>query len=254
MLAQWVSKVLVPSAWSAKTKGNRVGDVAAFGGWCVEAGIWTENHAGALRGLLRGSTRGREQQATVRPWTVAEVQRLLERMDAELPADDPLHAMVRIALYTGMRREEIAGLRGADVDVVDDVRVLRVREGKSRAAIRDVPVHSEIVDLVSGVAAGDFIVSGLGGKGGQDGRRAHSAGVRFSKLKAEWGFDATLNFHGLRRTFAKRLESAGVPQNVAESLLGHARRSLSYGRYSDGADTRVLAEAVEAVSYSEVAA
>jgi integrase len=170
-------------------------------------------------------------------------------MDAGLPTDDPLHALVRIAFYSGMRREEIANLRGRDIEVVDGVTVMQVREGKTASAIRSVPVHPAIAHLVTDVAPDAYAVPLPATKGGQDGRRAAAAGSRFSRLKADWGFDASLNLHGARRAFLKRLESAGVAQNIAETLVGHARRSLSYGRYSDGADLAVLAEAVERVSY-----
>jgi integrase len=94
-------------------------------------------------------------------------------------------------------------------------------------------------------------VPGLTGKGGEDGRRGHAIGSKFSRLKREWGFDAALNMHGLRRAVATRMESARVAQHVAEVVLGHARRSESFGTYSKGADLPVLAAAVESIDYSE---
>jgi integrase len=248
-MAKWVTEVVAANkSLSPKSKSNCVGEAAAFGRWAVDSGHWVENHAGNLRSLLRGSTRGTSTEPTVRPWRPDEVRELFTRMVAELPSDDPLHALVRIAAYSGMRREEIASLRGRDIEVVDGVTVMQVREGKSAAAVRAVPVHSAVVHLLADVAPGDYVVPGLNGSG-PDGRRAHAAGSRFSALKRAWGVDPALNFHGLRRAFLKRLESAGVPQNIAETLVGHARRSLSYGRYSDGADVQVLRDAVERVTY-----
>ena len=250
-LAQWVGKFRDDETESRKTKANRVGDVAAFFAWCVDVGIRMDNPAQGLRKLLKDSTRGDEQKtenARVRPWSVAEIRDLLARMDTDLEVDDPLHGLVRLALYTGCRREELGQLRGRDVETIDGVQVLKIRQGKSANAVRVIPVHGAVADLVAGVAPHDFILPMDGGETA-DGRRSHTTGARFSAFKRQAGFPAELTFHGLRRSCAQRLESAGVAQSTAEYLLGHHRTSLSYGLYSDRPDAQVLRDAVEAIAY-----
>ena len=48
----------------------------------------------------------------------------------------------------------------------------------------------------------------------------HAIGVKTSKK----------SFHSLRHTFANVLKQAGVSEQVASVLLGHASQSISYGR------------------------
>ena len=45
------------------------------------------------------------------------------------------------------------------------------------------------------------------------------------------------SFHSLRHTFANELKQAGVNEQVASELLGHASQSITYGRY--GKESRV---------------
>jgi integrase len=85
---------------------------------------------------------------------------------------------------------------------------------------------------------------------GADMRRSNAAATRFSRCKNRWGFGPELVFHGFRAAFITKLESAQVPQNIAESIVGHARQSMSFGLYSKGADLAVLRDAVEKVSYA----
>jgi integrase len=45
------------------------------------------------------------------------------------------------------------------------------------------------------------------------------------------------SFHSLRHTFANEFKQAGVNEQVASELLGHASQSITYGRY--GKESRV---------------
>lgn len=247
-LAQWIGTF--PDSESLKTRRNRAGDAVAFFSWAMDVGFRLDHPAQGLRKLLREDTRGSEAKANgkVRPWTPAEVQTLLANMRDELPADDPLHGLVRLALYTGCRREELGQLRGRDAEVVDGVQVLRIRQGKSANAVRLIPVHSAVRDLVSDVAPDAFLLLMDGGVT-LDGRRTHTTGDRFSRFKAAAGFPSELTFHGFRRSVAQRMETAKVPQSTTEYLLGHHRASMSYGKYSNRPDTDVLAEAIETIRY-----
>lgn len=68
--------------------------------------------------------------------------------------------MIVIAAYTGMRREEDAGLRAEDA--LSDA--LIVREGKTEAAARRVPLHPVLAPFVTRLkehAKGDHLIPGL---------------------------------------------------------------------------------------------
>jgi integrase len=247
-LAQWVTDGLLANAeLSPKSRSNRAGDVVAFGAWLQDAGLWDDNRAAGLRKLLRGSTRGQQAEGP-RPWTDAELSALRGRMAAELAPDDPLRVLVPVLMHTGLRREEACALTGADIEEVEGVLCFRVRQGKTASSIRDVPVHPELLSLVEGLKADQYLVPGLS-EGGQDNKRGHAIGSRFARLKKAWGFPAEVDMHGFRRTFARKLKDARVPMHTAELILGHRTRSLTYGLYGRGEDIPALAAAVQAVSY-----
>ena len=50
------------------------------------------------------------------------------------------------------------------------------------------------------------------------------------------------SFHSLRHTFANELKQAGVSEQVASELLGHASQSITYGRYANESRIDVLKE------------
>jgi integrase len=57
-----------------------------------------------------------------------------------------------IAVFTGMRREEVCALKGRDFDEHDGIWIVRVQptEGrrlKSIASRRDIPIHSELIKI-----------------------------------------------------------------------------------------------------------
>lgn len=57
-------------------------------------------------------------------------------------------------------------------------------------------------------------------------------------------------FHSIRKTVATQLENAGVPENVSTDILGHEKKTMTYGLYSGGSSLKVKAEALEKVNYS----
>ena len=47
------------------------------------------------------------------------------------------------------------------------------------------------------------------------------------------------------------LEPAGVPEGIAADILGHEKKTLSYGLYSSGSSMVQKVEAMAKVSYPE---
>jgi integrase len=130
---------------------------------------------------------------------------------------------------------------------------LRIREGKSAAAVRTVPLHPVIAPLVKNLvlrASDGWLVPGLL-TGGRDARRSAGVSKRFGwhlrhHLKIT---DTALTFHSLRHTFTNRCEVAGIPEPTTKLLTGHSRSSLTYGHYSKTLPLPELAKAVAKVTY-----
>jgi integrase len=161
--------------------------------------------------------------------------------------------MVLISAYSGMRREEIGALR---VDDVHDDDAFAVTEGKTRAAVRRVPIHPVIKSLVARLkrdSKDGFLIPGLL-TGGPDNRRSHYVGKRFTPLRRKLGFeDGALNFHTLRNAFMQRCEDKEVPESTTKLLVGHSRKKqITYGTYSPGPNFEVLRKAAAKVTFGEV--
>ena len=140
-------------------------------------------------------------------------------------------------------------------DVTEDG-ALVVREGKTQAAIRRIPIHPVIQPLIERLIAttGDsYLIPGLL-TGGRDHRRGHYLGKRFTNMRRLLGLDSPQTvFHSFRKALAQRCEDKEIPESTTELIGGWSRgRRMSYGLYSPGPSFETLRRAIEKVSYGEV--
>jgi len=248
LTARYVMEVIQPGTQATKTKTDHLANLSAFGSWLERYGFCESNPWRGLARTIKESTRG-DASRRMRPYTVDEVQQLLTRLPA-----GPMRDTTLLALFTGMRLEEICQLR------VEDVRdgALHVRAGKSANAVRAVPIAPTIGALIAHLTAtsGDtYLIAGCRPTGA-DKKRSATMSARFSAWlrRNGWKGDSSVTFHSTRRTVATRLEAAGIPQHLAAKLLGHARTGMSYGLYSGGPDWAQLVAAVAAIEYGAVVA
>jgi integrase len=203
------------------------------------------------------------------PFTTAELQTLFGALPRQTKPkrhtpDTALPWAALIALYTGMRLEEIAQLNTADVREEKangaTVTVINVHNGgdnklKNESAARLIPVHSELVragliDYVQHVAHGPLF-PGLARRASKGGKVGARLGEIFRKRLVALGLKrGGLCFHSFRHTVAGRLDAAGVPQSDAARVLGHAVAGMSFGVYSRGGPGLVRVKlVVEQIKY-----
>lgn len=230
---------------AVKTRKDTASDLTAFFRWAVDAGLIGSSPAERLSRLVRESSRGVADDSARRPWTDGEVADLLGHVEGLRPGDY-LRKLVPIALYSGMRLNEICAIQGKDIENACFV----IREGKTKSSLRKVPIHSKIAHLVEGLKPSEYLIPGLEPRGA-DNKRGHEASKRFGRYKSRWGFGKALVFHGLRASFIAKLENAGVPVSTCELIVGHRRQSMSYGTYSKGIEIDQLRRAVEKVEYKQ---
>jgi integrase len=185
----------------------------------------------------------------------------IERVMATLPSrsgDEPFKFWIPvIAMYSGMRREEICQLQVGDIRKVENVWCFDIngKDGKNlktKSADRLVPVHSKLIDL--GLLK--FIES--------TGSRGNVWG--FTQWKGIWGkkfgnwwslyysrrhvtTDPLKCFHSFRHLVADTLKQAGFQETLVGELLGHAQSGITFNRYGKKYLPPRLVEAVEAVRY-----
>ena len=177
-----------------------------------------------------------------------EVKKLIKA--AEDKNDIQLAWLIQIAAYTGARIEELCSLKVSDVIKVDGVNCLNIRDAKTEAGNREVPIHPAITKLIKQLvkeSQDDYLLSGL--TFNKYGQRSNAIGKRFGYMKTAQGFNKSHVFHCFRNTVATQLENAGIPEGVAADIVGHEKKTITYGLYSGGTSARIKLEAVKMIKY-----
>lgn len=182
--------------------------------------------------LRRGTASDKNRRAFTKP----EIERLYS--EAKKSDRQRLADAIKIASYTGARIEEICQLRVVDVIKEDGIDCLHIREGKTTAAVRHVPIHPKIVKdikrLVNSSEDGFLLKTAAGGK-----YETKSKGIssEFSIFKKSLGFDRRCVFHSFRKSVITMLERADAKNLVIMSIVGHEPGkflNLTFDRYSEG--------------------
>jgi integrase len=210
-------------------------------------------------------------RSSYQPFTVDELQKLFAALPREVrpnkhSPETALPWIALMALYTGMRLEEIAQLRTADVreENANGGRLwcIDVHNGgdnklKNEISARLIPVHSELVrlgllDYVKALPEGPLF-PGLTRRKSKGNKVGARVGELFRKKLASPEVKLKrpgLCFHSFRHTVSGRLDAAGVPQSDAARVLGHAVKGETYGTYSQpGPGLKRVAGAVEQIVY-----
>jgi integrase len=166
---------------------------------------------------------------------------------AETRGDNELVDLIRLAMWTGCRIEELCSLKAERVkeDRLD------VEDAKTKAGWRTVPLHPKVKDTMArlvGKRTTGYIMANL--TENKYGDRSNAVGKRFGRLKTDLGFGPPYVFHSIRKTVATLLEAAQVPEVVAARILGHEFVTMSYGLYSENGTTfETKREALEKIDY-----
>lgn len=186
------------------------------------------------------------------PMTDSEVAALLK--DAPLAHSfgryfqDCIGWLVALGAYTGARAGELCALTKDDVQKKDGVHFIAIREGKTKAAARVIPIHPELVKA-------GFLEYVKTCQGPLFGITAKYLAKRFPEYRRKHGVDRLgVTFHSLRKSFVTSLEEAEVPSDTVALLVGHkSGRSFSFTVYSPhGPTLKKLSEAVGRVRYRAV--
>ena len=173
-------------------------------------------------------------------WTPAELVGL------HRAASGALADLILMAMYSGARLGELVNLRVADV-AKDH---FTIREAKTAAGRRQVPIHSELkrplARMAEGKAPTDYVISGIKGQ-----HRGGTMSKAFSRLRKGQGFtgkqDKTL--HSIRNTVITMLEHAGVPEGTIQDIVGHERTTITGSVYSGKSTLAMRAAALVKARY-----
>jgi integrase len=176
------------------------------------------------------------------PYTPEEAVRLLEAAQS----DAKLANLIRMAMYTGGRREELCSLKTEHVKA-DRFEIV---DAKTAAGIRTVPIHRQLSKTIKRLVKDSedgYVLSGL--KPNTNGVRGDAIGKKFTRLKKSLNFSDRHAFHSWRGTVITVLERAGVPEGTVQDLVGHERSTLTGSTYSGKSTFEMRQKAINKLVY-----
>lgn len=206
-IAEVLASVEEGSGLSAR---NRVrASLSAFWHWLITEGLAETN---PVQGTAKASE-GRGRDRVLSPDEIRKVW--------AVAGDDDLGRIVKLLLLTGQRRNEIANLDWAEVNLTDNVIVFSPNRTKN-AREHTLPLSNQALAL-------------LGSKG--NGRVFANHGQQWSWDKAKLDARAGIGhwtLHDLRRTAVTCMNEIGVLPHVVEAVVNHvsgAKAGIA-GRYN----------------------
>lgn len=159
-----------------------------------------------------------------------------EQIDALLKAlgedhDQNLANMMRLALFSGIRRTALLGLKWTDVDLNNGFLTLRAAEAKNRKKAV-IPLSAPAREIIEQIKPTDSPYLFPGRNGGQRREVRHFSRRIVERAGLPEGFRP---FHGLRHVFASVLASNGVDLFTIQKLLTQNSPQMTQ-RYAHLAD------------------
>ena len=184
------------------------------------------------------------------PYEPLELMKIANK--AKNKGDTELYKLIMFASYTGARIEELCSVKVEHV--MDNCSYFKILHSKTPASTRDVPIHSEFKSLIGEMCAnpdeGGYLIKSTAEN--QHDSRSAPLGKRFSRLKTSMGYANNHNFHSIRHTLTTLLENAGIPENISSDIVGHEKKTMTYGLYSGGTSMKLKREAIEKIQYPPI--
>ena len=218
-------------------QANRVLQLARqLFGWCEQRGLVDRNPAAAIAKPHREVSRDRVLEDH-------ELAAIWRAVDGGMGW--PWSPLVKLLVLTGQRRNEVAGMAWADLNLEVGTWSLRAEQTKMARA-RTLPLSGAAVEILAGLPriAGSALVFPANRCG------SSNSIAGFSKMKRrldQLSGVSNWRLHDLRRTFATMQQQLGTRLDVTEQLLGHVAGSRAgviaiYQRYDFQPEQRVAVE------------
>ena len=242
---RWISGLMNdgPRPLAPKTVQRVLSGLRGYWRYLQSIGIASEDHEPFSRLDVARQNKRTEPRSARQPFEPADVLKLLDAARG----DKDLADLIRLGMWTGCRIEELCALKVAQVK--DDH--FSVGDAKTKAGWRDVPIHQKLARTMARLIddrKDGFVLSGL--TKNKYGDRSNGIGKRFGRLKRDLGYDSQLVFHSIRKTVVTILENAGVAENIVADIVGHEKKTMTFGLYSGGISLAVKRDALAKLKYS----
>lgn len=174
------------------------------------------------------------KDSTRKPFTDAEIKMLWNKIDYVVSPDSPgvlgqpLIDTILIMIYTGVRVSELLDIKIEHINLTD--RYIDLHGTKTRAARRIVPIHKDILPLITKRMAlqnSEYLIPG-----NDNGRISYSTYkyTFFDKLIKK--LKIKHNPHDCRHTFATYASRSRMDQLAIKRIMGHTSRDLTLDTYT----------------------
>jgi integrase len=197
-----------------------------FFNWCIEQGLAVENPLRRVK-FFRADTR------RLRYLTEKQFGQLLDEAD-KIKRSPYLRAAVELAVYTGLRRGNLLGLRWEWVDWLNRVvRVPRTKSGKPLALPLNETAYAALQRLWTERGDSPFVFAHA--EGANAGQAIQDLKKGFATAVENAGIE-DFRWHDLRHTFASWLVMRGASLRAVAELLGHQtmQMTMRYAHLSPG--------------------
>ena len=215
---------------SNKTINDHISRLQAAMKYCHTNGYIVSDPTLAISKLSK------KQSIERRQFTQIETQALLECMTQSISD------LVKFALYSGCRKDELLHLRWSDLDLAREVIQISSKKGKwgewrpkTSAGTREIPITGPLKEVINSMLLKRdkeidwlFVTKDNTRRGNNVNRSfRHSVDRMLTFLHPEWSEERIteerkkLVFHSLRHTFATRLANTGIPPKVLQKVMGH---------------------------------
>lgn len=239
---------------STMSLNKHVSRLSSLMKFAIKEGYISVNYAERMKVPVR---RRADEERKV--YTKDEIQKIVKHLPRD-PRKPERYWIPLIAMYSGLRLDEICQLYIEDVQQVDDICCFSVNDEKDKklktlSSRRVVPVHPKLLDLglleyVKALKRSEAPrlwmnlnrrdADGYGNAFGKWFQRFNRTHITMDKAKV---------FHSLRHVVADTLKQSGIQEIIISEILGHANDSLTMSRYGKRYQPKVLLEAMKFLDY-----
>lgn len=165
------------------------------------------------------------------PFTASEIQTLWNTQGSSINDDIPL-----ILLYTGMRISELLAIENSDVNLQE--KYIDIRQSKTDAGRRRVPIHNKIIPLIRARydTHNKYLIT-------QQGKKLSYANY----FSTYWNLHPH-TIHETRHTFITAMNKTGVNDLTLKRIVGHANKDIT--EHYTHRDVSELLDAINKLDYN----
>lgn len=265
---------LVSAKLQAASSNKYLKGLSHFLKWAKGQGFVGDTHVNPVEGLLIAHSIEKKESLKRRPFTSAELQRVVQHPDfqVERTAHPERWWIVWLCLYAGLRREEAAQLLVSQVvqDAASGVWFLDIIEAeesegrqslKNTSSRRRVPLHA---DLLTRLGFLEYLAVVKKSKHSRLFYQCHASPSGYGDATGKWfgrflhhtlKLPPSVVLHSCRHGFITGLHAAAVPDQLVFALCGHtAAGGEVHAGYThrDTFPLKVLSEAVNKLDFGLV--